>query len=94
MEAGATEVGATESWKAGLHAELRAIEIATAEAAAAQLPGLLERLRRHRAGLGRNRVLSAYRRWRIGRLARAVADARWQIERGRLARLGGLDPRP
>ena len=81
-----------EDWKAGLRAELRAIEIATADAAAAQLPDLLGRLRRHQAGLDGNPLLAAYRRWRIRHLARAVADARWQIEQGRRARMGGLGP--
>ncbi|MDP4003152.1 hypothetical protein [Methylobacterium sp. NEAU K] len=82
-----------EDWKAGFRAELRAIEIATADAASAQLPDLLRRLSRHQAGLGGNPVFTLYRRWRIRRLARAVAEARWQVEQGRLARLGGLDPR-
>ena len=81
-----------EDWKAGFRAELRAIEIATADAAAALLPDLLRRLRRHQAGLGGNRILTLYRRWRIRRLAHAVADARWQVEQGRLARMGGLGP--
>lgn len=83
-----------EDWKAGFRAELRAIEIATGEAAAAQLPALLRRLHRHQARLGGNSMLALYRRWRIHRLARAVADARWHAEQGRAARLGGLDPRP
>ncbi|MHB2209096.1 hypothetical protein [Methylobacterium sp. CM6257] len=83
-----------EDWKAGFRAELRAIEIATGEAASAQLPGLLRRLHRHQAGLGGNPVLSLYRRWRIRCLTRRVADARWHAEQGRLARLGGLEPRP
>jgi hypothetical protein len=82
-----------EDWKAGLWAELRAIEIATGDAAAAQLPALLRRLQRHQAGLGGNPMLALYRRWRIRRLTRAVADARWHAEHGRVARLGGLDPR-
>ncbi|CAA2160941.1 MULTISPECIES: hypothetical protein [Methylobacterium] len=82
-----------EDWKAGLRAELRAIEIATADAAASVLPDLLRRLRHHQAGLGGPALLTLYRRWRIRRLSRAVADARWQVEQGRLARLGGLDPR-
>ena len=73
--------------------ELRAMEIATADAAGALLPDLLRRLRRHQAALGGSRVLALYRRWRIRRLARAVADARWQVEQGRAARLGGLDTR-
>lgn len=81
-----------EDWKAEFRAELRAIEIATAEAAAAQLPDLLRRLRRHQAGLPANMVMAPFRRWRIRHLARAVADARWQMEQGRLARMGGLDP--
>jgi hypothetical protein len=85
---------AMEDWKAGLRAELRAIEIATGEAAAAQLPDLLRRLRRHEAGLAGNPVLAVYRRWRIRSLARAVADARWHAEQGRTAQLGGLDTRP
>ncbi|WP_342108977.1 hypothetical protein [Methylobacterium sp. SI9] len=82
-----------EDWKAGLRAELRAIEIATGDAASAQLPGLLRRLQRHQAGLGGNPIFGLYRRWRIRSLARAVADARWHAEQGRMARLGGLDPR-
>ncbi len=82
-----------EDWKAGFRAEVRAIEIATGDAAAAQLPELLRRLRRHQAGLGGNPILALYRRWRIRILARAVADARWHAEQGRAARLGGLDPR-
>ncbi len=82
-----------EDWKAGFRAELRAIEIATADAAEAVLPDLLRRLRHHEAGLGGPVLLTLYRRWRIRRLARAVADARWQVEQGRLARSGGLDPR-
>lgn len=82
-----------EDWKAGFRAELRAITIATGDAASAQLPGLLRRLRRHQVGLGGNPILGLYRRWRIRRLARAVADARWHAELGRMARLGGLDPR-
>ena len=80
-----------EDWKAGFRAELRAIEIATADAAAAQLPDLLRRLGRHRAALGGHPVLAVYRRWRIRRLARAVADVRRQVEQGRLARMGGLE---
>jgi hypothetical protein len=82
-----------EDWKAGFRAELRAMEIATGDAASAQLPGLLQRLRRHQAGLGGHPILALYRRWRIRRLTRAVADARWHAEQGRLARGGGLDPR-
>lgn len=82
-----------EDWKSGLRAELRAIEIATGDAASAQLPGLLRRLQRHQAGLGGNPIFGLYRRWRIRSLARAVADARWHAEQGRMARLGGLDPR-
>ena len=82
-----------EDWKAGLRAELRAIEIATADAAAAQLPDLLRRLRRHQARLSQNRLLAPYRRWRIRHLARVVEDARWQVEQGRLARMGGLETR-
>lgn len=82
-----------DDWKAGLRAEMRAIDIATGDAASAQLPDLLRRLSRHQAGLGRNPVLSLYRQWRIRSLARAVADARWHVEQGRRARLGGLDPR-
>ncbi|KNY23116.1 hypothetical protein [Methylobacterium sp. ARG-1] len=82
-----------EDWKAGLRAELRAIEIATADAAASVLPDLLRRLHYHQAGRGGPALLRLYRRWRIRRLSRAVADARWQVEQGRLARLGGLDPR-
>jgi hypothetical protein len=84
---------AMEDWKAGFRAELRAIEIATAGAAASVLPDLLRRLHRHQAGLDGPALLTLYRRWRIRRLSRAVADARWQMEQGRLARLGGLDPR-
>lgn len=80
-----------QDWKAEFRAELRAIEIATADAASALLPDLLRRLRRHEAGLGGSGYLSPYRRWRIRRLTRAVADARWQVEQGRLARMGGLD---
>ena len=83
-----------EDWKAGLRAELRAMEIATGEAASAQLPDLLRRLRRHQAGLDGNPILALYRRWRIRRLGRAVADARWHMEQARAARLRGLDPRP
>ncbi|WP_457104949.1 hypothetical protein [Methylobacterium sp. P5_C11] len=83
-----------EDWKAGFRAELRAIAIATGDAASAQLPDLLRRLQRHQAGLGGHPVLTLYRRWRIRRLARAVADARWHAEQGRLARRGGLDVRP
>ena len=83
-----------EDWKAGFRAELRASEIATGDAAAAQLPDLLRRLRRHQDELGRNPILWPYRRWRIRCLARAVAEARWHAEMGRVARLGGLDPRP
>lgn len=83
-----------EDWKAGFRAELRAIEIATGDAASAQLPGLLRRLRRHEAGLDGNPILSLYRRWRIRRLSRAVADARWHVEQGRVARRGGLEARP
>ena len=83
-----------EDWKAGFRAELRAIEIATGEAAASQLPELLRRLRRHEAGLAGNPILVLYRRWRIRSLTRAVADARWHAEQGRAARFGGLDPRP
>lgn len=82
-----------EDWKAGLRAELRAIEIANGDAAMAQLPGLLRRLQCHEAALGGNPILALYRRWRIRSLSRAVADARWQAEQGRAARLGGLDPR-
>ncbi|KOX60431.1 hypothetical protein ADL19_02270 [Streptomyces purpurogeneiscleroticus] len=82
-----------DDWKAGLRAELRAIDIATGDAASAQLPDLLRRLSRHQARLGRNPVLSLYRQWRIRSLARAVADARWHVEQGRRARLGGLDSR-
>jgi hypothetical protein len=82
-----------EDWKAGLRAELRAIEIATGDAASARLPGLLHRLQHHQAKLRGNPILVLYRRWRIRSLARAVADARWHAEQGRMARLGGLDPR-
>ncbi|SDO00135.1 hypothetical protein SAMN05216360_113179 [Methylobacterium phyllostachyos] len=82
-----------EDWKAGLRAELRAIEIANGDAAMAQLPSLLRRLRSHEAALGGNPILALYRRWRIRSLSRAVADARWHAEQGRAARLGGLDPR-
>jgi hypothetical protein len=82
-----------EDWKAGLRAEVRAIEIATADAASAQLPGLLRSLRRHQARLRGNLLVSLYRRWRIRRLARAVDEARWHVEQGRLARLGRRDPR-
>ncbi len=82
-----------DDWKAGFRAELRAIEIATGDAASAQLPSLLRRLQRHQDGLGGNRILGLYHRWRIRSLARAVADARWHAELGRMARLGGLDPR-
>ncbi|GJE12820.1 MULTISPECIES: hypothetical protein [Methylobacterium] len=82
-----------DDWKAGFRAELRAIEIATGEAAASQLPDLLRRLHRHQAGLGGNPLVTLYRRWRIRSLARAVADARWHAEQGRAARLGGLEPR-
>jgi len=64
-----------EDWKAGFRAELRAIAIATGEAASAQIPGLLRRLHRHQAGLGGNPILGLYHRWRIRSLARAVADA-------------------
>lgn len=88
------EAGIMDDWKAGLRAEMRAIDIATGDAASAQLPDLLRRLSHHQAGLGGNPILSLYRRWRIRRLARAVADARWHAEQGRLARRGGLDPRP
>ena len=83
-----------EDWKAGFRAELRAIEIATGEAAASKLPDLLRRLRRHEAGLRGNPIVALYRRWRIRSLARAVADARWHAEQARAARFGGLDPRP
>jgi hypothetical protein len=82
-----------EDWKAGLRAEMRAIAIATGDAAAAQLPDLLRRLNRHQAGLGGNPVVTLYRRWRIRSLARAIAEARWHAEQGRAARLGGLEPR-
>ena len=83
-----------DDWKAGMRAEVRAIEIATGEAAASQLPDLLRRLHRHQAGLGGNPIMALYRRWRIRSLARAVADARWHAELGRATRLGGLEPRP
>ena len=94
-----------DDWKAGFRAELRAIEIATGEAAASQLPDLLRRLHRHQAGLEGNPIIALYRRWRIRSLARrlpgrdaphaprAVADARWHAELGRAARRGGLEPR-
>lgn len=88
------EAGVMDDWKAGFEAELRAMAIANGDAASAQLPDLLRRLSRHQAGLGGNPVLSLYRRWRIRRLGQAVAEARWHAEQGRLARLGGLDPRP
>lgn len=80
-----------EDWKAGFRAELRAIEIATGEAAAAQLPDLTRRLRRHQAGRGGGPLLALYRRWCVRRLASAVAEARWQVEQGRIARMNGLD---
>lgn len=82
---------AMEDWRAGFRAELRLIEIATAEAAAAQLPDLMRRLKRHQAGRGGGPVLALYRRWRVQHLAAAVAEARWQIEQGRIARMNGLD---
>lgn len=82
-----------EDWKAGLRAELRAIAIANGDAAAAHLPSLLRQLQGHKAALGGNPILALYRRWRIRSLSRAVADARWQAEQGRVARRGGLDPR-
>lgn len=83
-----------DDWKAGFRAELRAMEIATGDAASALLPDLLRRLRGHEARLGGNPALWFYRRWRIRRLSRAVADARWHVEQGRVARRNGLDPRP
>lgn len=79
--------------KAELRATLRAMEIATGEAAASCLPGLLARLHRHEARLSGNRMIGPWRRWRIRRLAMAVAEARWHVERGRLARMGGLSAR-
>ncbi|MGU3539320.1 hypothetical protein [Methylobacterium sp. A54F] len=75
-----------DDWKADLHRQLRAIDIATGEAAGACLPDLLGRLRRYEARPARNPLLALYRRWRIRRLSLAVAEARWHVEQGRLAR--------
>ncbi|TXM70551.1 hypothetical protein [Methylobacterium sp. WL120] len=79
--------------KAELRETLRQMEIATGEAAASCLPGLLARLRRHEAGLPGHPLIRPWRRWRIRRLAGAVAEARWHVEQGRRARLGGLSGR-
>lgn len=64
--------------------------VATGDAAAACLPGLLARLRRHEARMPGHVLLAPYRRWRVRRLAIAVDEARWHVEQGRLARMGGL----
>ncbi|WP_375463272.1 hypothetical protein [uncultured Methylobacterium sp.] len=79
-----------EDYKADLRHRLREMEVATGDAAAACLPGLLARLRHHEARVSGNRLLGLYRRWRIRRLAHAVGEARWHVEQGRLARMGGL----
>ncbi|MEA1830889.1 hypothetical protein U8607_02230 [Methylobacterium durans] len=79
-----------EDYKADLYRQLRLIEIATGEAAGACLPDLLARLQHHRSRPARNPLLALYRRWRIRRLARAIDEARWHVEQGRLARMGGL----
>ena len=79
-----------DDYKADLRRTLRAMEIATGEAAAACLPGLLARLRHHEARLSGNRMIAPYRRWRIRRLVLAVDDACRHVEQGRLARMGGL----
>lgn len=79
-----------EDYKAGLRHRLREMEVATGDAAAACLPGLLARLRHHEARVPGNRLIGLYRRWRIRHLAEAVGEARWHVEQGRLARMGGL----
>lgn len=82
-----------QDYKADLAEKLRAMEVATGEAAAACLPGLLARLRHHEARLSGNRLIGPWRRWRIRNLAHAVGEARWHVEQGRLARMGGLSGR-
>lgn len=79
--------------KAELRETLRRMEIATGEAAASCLPGLVARLRRHEARLPGHPLIRPWRRWRIHRLAVAVAEARWHVEQGRIARMGGLSGR-
>lgn len=82
-----------EDYKAELRERLRTMEVATGEAAAACLPGLLARLRHHEARLPGHPLVGPWRRWRIRHLVRAVDEARWHVEQGRLARMGGLSGR-
>jgi len=84
-----------EDFKADLRRQMREIDIATGAAADACLPGLLRRLKHHETRLAQARLpfLGLYRRWRIRRLSLAIAEARWHVEQGRLARLGGLAAR-
>ena len=79
--------------KAELRETLRKMEVATGEAAAACLPRLLARLRHHETRLPGHPLIRPWRRWRIRRLADAVEEARWHVEQGRLARMGGLSGR-
>ncbi|KAB1074027.1 hypothetical protein [Methylobacterium planeticum] len=81
-----------EDFKADLRRQMREIDIATGAAADACLPGLLRRLKHHEACRGKPGlpILRLYRTWRIRRLSAAIAEARWHVEQGRLARMGGL----
>jgi hypothetical protein len=81
-----------EDFKADLRRQMREIDIATGAAADACLPGLLRRLKHHETRIAHSGLplLKLYRTWRIHRLSAAVAEARWHVEQGRLARMGGL----
>ncbi|MFE1598433.1 hypothetical protein [Methylobacterium sp. ID0610] len=80
-----------EDHRAALMRQVRAIDIATGEAASACLPALLKRLARHERGIARGvPLLTLYHRWQHRRLCRAVDDARWHIAQGQAARTGGL----
>jgi hypothetical protein len=80
-----------EDYRAELLRQVRLGDIATGEAAAACLPGLLRRLARHEAGSGRGPfLLRLFHRWRRTSLRRQVAEARWHVEQGREAQMNGL----
>ena len=81
-----------EDFKADLRRQIREIDIATGAAADACLPGLLRRLKHHETRRAKPGLplLNLYRAWRIHRLSAAVAEARWHVEQGQLARMGSL----
>lgn len=83
-----------EDYRAELLRQVRLGDIATGEAAGACLPGLLRRLKHHEARAGTvPQPLRLYHLWRRNSLRRQVADARWHVEQGRVARMGDLASR-